>query len=210
MSFKSNHNCQFGDKYKMNKVADNFFDNVNFVSIVDTVKGIMTSDGTMSVLLDFERVLDDADIYAFKNWINGELVDGPDIGRYSVKCTFMWPYKLMPDPSAAKRLLTLGCRVKFAKTNIKVPMEVTNYDDFVQGTMFPKMVSRKVWLVNIEIPLELMDSIKEGSIDLEDQTIDLQDIDDAYDEDLDKEGMDQTEESEETEEMGAEPGGLGI
>ena len=78
--------------------ADNFFNNIDFPSIVSTVKGIMTSDGAMSTILDFERVLDESDLYAFKNWILGELVDGPDIGRYTVKCTFMWPYKLMPDP----------------------------------------------------------------------------------------------------------------
>lgn len=174
------------------QVADKFFDDINFVSIVSTVKGIMTSDGSMSILLDFERVLDDSDLYAFKNWEQGELVQGPKVGRYSVSCTFMWPCKLMPDPRGAKRLHSLGCKVKFYKTKIKVPVKVTNYDDFVQGTMYPKMEERKVWLINIEVPLELMDSIKNGSIDLEDQTIDLREIDDAYDEDLDKEGAQQS------------------
>lgn len=174
------------------QVADKFFDDINFVSIVSTVKGIMTSDGSMSILLDFERVLDDSDLYAFKNWEQGELVQGPNVGRYSVNCTFMWPCKLMPDPRGAKRLHSIGCKVKFYKTKIKVPVKVTNYDDFVQGTMYPKMAERKVWLINIEIPLELMDSIKNGSIDLEDQTIDLREIDDAYDEDLDKEGAQQS------------------
>lgn len=63
------------------KSADNFFDDIDFVSIVNNVKGIMTSDGTMSTLLDFERVLDEADLYAFQNWELGELVQGPDSGR---------------------------------------------------------------------------------------------------------------------------------
>lgn len=174
-----------------NKTADEFFKDIDFTSIVSTVKGVMTSDGTMSILLDYERVLDQSDIYAFKNWLIGELVDGPEVGRYTVTCTFMWPYKLMPDPRGAKRLITIGCKVKFVKTKIKVPVEVKNYDDFVKGTTYPKGVERKVWLVKIEIPLSLMDNIKEGSLDLEDQTIDLADIDEAYDEDLDKEGLDQ-------------------
>lgn len=169
------------------KSADRFFDDVNFVSIVDTIKGVMTSDGTMSTLLDFERVLDEADLYAFKNWISGELVNGPVIGRYTVKCIFMWPYKLMPDPSGAKRLAQVGCNVSFAKSKIKVPIEVTNYDDFVQGTRYPKMAEKPVWFVQIEVPKDLMNEIKEGSIDLADQTIDLEDIDEAYEDDLDKE-----------------------
>lgn len=168
------------------KQADKFFDDINFISIVDTVRGIYTSDGTMSTILDFERVLDDADLYAFKNWINGELVQGPNVGRYTTTCIFMWPYKMMPDPKGAVRLLKLGCRVEFAKSEIKVPVVVKDYEDLVPGTNYPKMKERKVWFVKIEIPLELMDSIKEGSIDLADSTIDLADIEDAYDEDLDK------------------------
>lgn len=166
--------------------ANKFFDDVDYVSIVSTIKGVMTSDGSMSSLLDFERVLDDADLYAFKNWLKGELVKGPIVRRYSVKCVFMWPYKLMPDPSGAKRLVTIGCNVKFAKSKIKVPIEVKDYEDFVQGTRYPKMVERKVWFVEIEVPKELMNDIKQGSIDLADQTIDLADIEAAYEEDLDK------------------------
>jgi hypothetical protein len=176
-----------------NKTADNFFDDIDFVSIISNVKGIMTSDGSMSTLLDFERVLDEADLYAFKNWIYGELVQGPDSGRYSVTCTFMWPYKLMPDPSGVKRLASIGCSISFAKGKIKVPIEVKNYDDFVQGTRYPKGVEKKVWFVQIEVPKALMNEIKEGSIDLADQTIDLDDIETAYEEDLDKENTQQSE-----------------
>jgi hypothetical protein len=166
--------------------ADNFFNDIDFVSIISSIKGVFTSDGTMSTLLDFERVLDEADLYAFKNWLLGELVQGPDIGKYSVTCVFMWPYKLMPDPRGAKRLATIGCDVAFAKSRIKVPVEVKNYEDFVQGTRYPKMEERPIWFVQIKMPKELMNDIKEGSIDLADQTIDLEEIDNAYENDLDK------------------------
>lgn len=165
--------------------ADKFFNDIDFVSIVDTIKGVYMSDGAMSTLLDFERVMDEADVYAFKNWLTGELVDGPVVGRYNCKCVFMWPYKLMPNPKGALRLANIGCKVTYGKGEIKVPVEVKDYEDFVPGTTYPKMVKRKVWFVEIVIPFELMDDIKEGSIDLADQTIDLSEIEDAYDEDLD-------------------------
>lgn len=165
--------------------ADKFFNDVDFVSIVDTIRGVYMSDGAMSTLLDFERVLDEADLYAFKNWIIGELVQGPVIGRYNAKCVFMWPYKLMPDPRGALRLMNIGCKVTFGKTSIKVPVEIKDYEDFVPGTRYPKMCKKSVWMVQIEIPFELMDDIKEGSIDLADATIDLSELEDAYDEDLD-------------------------
>jgi len=173
--------------------ADKFFDSVDYVSIIDTVKGIFTSDGSMALLLDYERVLDEADLYAFKNWELGELVQGPTAKRYSVGCIFLWPYKLMPDPRGAKRLVKIGCKVRFKLTKIRVPVIVKDYDDFVPGTRYPKMEERKVWLVSIEMPRELMDDIKEGSIDLAGQTIDLQDLEDSYDDDLQKEDSDGTE-----------------
>jgi len=178
------------------KTADRFFDNIDYVSIIDTVKGIYTSDGSMNTLLDYERVLEDADIYAFRNWDLGELVQGPIIKRYTVQCTFMWPYKLMPDPRAIKRLSVIGCDVQYAKSEVEVPIEIENYDDYIPGTRYPKSKKRKVWFVSITIPKDLMDDIKEGSIDLAEQTIDFADLDDAYEQDLDKE--DQT-----GEEMGA-------
>jgi hypothetical protein len=181
--------------------ADQFFNDIDFVSIIDTIRGVYMSDGSMSTLLDFERVLDEADVYAFKNWIIGELVQGPVIGRYSAKCTFMWPYKLMPDPRAALRLMNIGCKVAYAKSSIKVPVEVKDYEDFVPGTRYPKMTKKSIWFVQVEIPFELMDDIKEGSIDLADATIDLSDLEDAYDEDLDsdmnEEGTAQQQDAEE-------------
>lgn len=172
----------------MNKVlpADRFFKDIDYVSIVDTVKGIFTSDGSINTLLDFERVLDEADLYAFKNWEIGELVQGPTVKRYSVCCIFMYPEKLMPDPRGGKRLLVLGCSIKFKKTKIRVPIEVKDYEDYVPGTRYPKMTKKTVWLVRIEMPKELMNEIREGSIDLAGQNIDLQELDDSYDSDLDQ------------------------
>jgi hypothetical protein len=149
----------------------------------------MTSDGTMSTLLDFERVLSEADIYAYKNWELGELVDGPIIRRYEVICTFMWPTGIMPDPRGAKRLLPLGCTVKFKKTTLKVPVEIKDPSDFKPGTHYPKLIDRKVWLVNIIMPKALMNDIREGSVDLAGQTIDLEDLDDAYAKDYDTDSL---------------------
>lgn len=167
--------------------ADSFFDNIDFPSIIDTIKGIYTSDGTMNTLLDFERVLDESDLYAFRNWELGEIVAGPDIKRYTVRCMFLYPRKFMPDPRGAKRLLGVGCNIQFKKTEIKVPIEIKDPGDYKPGTHFPKMTTRKVWLVSIEMPKELMNDIREGSIDLAGQTIDLSDLESAYDDDLDKE-----------------------
>ena len=167
--------------------ANSFFKDINFTSIVDTIKNIYMSDGSMNTLLDFERVLDDADIYAFRNWINGELVQGPVIGRYNCSFCFMWPYKLIPDPKSVLRLTAIGCDVKMMKGQLEVPIAVTSYEDFQSGSRYPKMKENQVWFMQITIPFDLMDDIKEGTVDLADQTIDLSEIEDAYDVDLDEE-----------------------
>ena len=185
------------------ETADNFFNDIDYVSIVSTVKGIFTSDGSMNTLLDFERVLDEADLYAFRNWELGELVQGPDVRRYSVVCVFMWPYKLMPNPKGARRLVSIGCKVKFAKSEVKVPVEIKDYDDYVPGTRYPKMKEKAVWFVYIEIPKSLLDDIKEGTIDLAGQNIDLEELDDSYDDDLDK------NETEEEQQMNNTDVGMG-
>ena len=177
------------------KQANAFFKNIDFISIVDTIKNIYMSDGSMNTLLDYERVLDEADVYAFRNWINGELVQGPDIGRYACTCTFMWPYKLMPDPRASLRLSAIGCSVKMMKSKIEVPVAVESYEDFQSGSRYPKMQENQVWFMQIEIPFDLMDDIKEGSVDLADDTIDLSEIDDAYDSDLEQSKSEDAEDS---------------
>ena len=166
-----------------------FLDSPQWAEIVNNVHGIMTSDGTMEVLLDFERVLDEADIYAFKNWGFGELVDGPIVKRYEVTCTFMWPTGLMPDPRGAKRLLPLGCKVSFKKTKIGVPVQIKEPSDYKPGTHYPKLTKKTVWLVNIVMPRDLMNDIKEGSVDIAGQTIDLEDLEDAYSADYDTDGL---------------------
>jgi hypothetical protein len=102
----------------------------------------------------------------------------------------MFPYNLMPDPRGAKRLVSIGCKIKFKKTEIKVPIEVDTPNDYIPGTRYPKSTMKTVWLVLIQIPTELMDDIKQGSIDLADQTIDLDELNDSYDEDLDTEDED--------------------
>lgn len=166
--------------------------------VTETIKDVYMSDGSMKSLLDFERVLDEVDIYAFKNWGEGELVRGPEISRYKVACTFMWPEKLMPDPRGAKRLLPFDCDVEFLKTTIKIPAKINDQDDFKPGTKKAKMIDTIVWAVEITMPKDLMTDIRQGSIDLEGQDIDFDDLDAAYEQDLD------TEDSADQEEIEAE------
>jgi hypothetical protein len=163
-----------------------FKDGSDYWQVADNIKNIYMSEGSLLTLLDYERVLDELDLYAFANWEIGELVAGPEISKYRVSCTFLWPEKLMPDPRGARRLLPFDCDVKYKKTTMKVPVRIDDPSDYRPGTHKAKIIEKKVWLVEITMPKSLMSDIRTGSVELEDQDIDLQDLDDAYEQDLDK------------------------
>lgn len=158
---------------------------VNIEDIIDNTKTVYMSDSAIQSLIDFERVLDELDTYVFDNWLRGELVEGPVYEKYFVSCTFMWPYKLMPDPRAGERLLSYNCGVKYRKTHYHYPADVVGQEDFRSGTHMPKMMSKPVWLVEITIPKQLMRDIHRGSLELESETIDLEDIEQSYETGLD-------------------------
>jgi len=157
----------------------------NVRDIIDNTKNIYMTDSALESLMDFERVLDELDTYVFKNWIKGELVEGPIFEKYFITCTFMWPHKLMPDPRGAERLLDYNCKVRFRKTEFHYPATVKDQDDFRPGTHMPKMVSKPVWLVEIVMPKQLMKDIHRGSLELEAENVDLEDLDQSYEVGLD-------------------------
>jgi hypothetical protein len=152
----------------------------NIRNIIDNVKQIYLTDSALETLMDFERVLDELDLYAFENWKKGELVKGPDYERYFVTCTFMWPKKMMPDPDGGVRLLDYGCEVRYIREMLEYPIQVKSYDDFKPGTKMNKMATKPVWLVEITMPKKLMQDITKGSIELEGETISAEDIEQAY------------------------------
>jgi len=182
----------------MSKTIDQaiFKDGQDYWQVAENIKDIYLSEGSLLTLLDFERVLDELDLYAFKNWQIGELVSGPNIGKYRVTCIFMWPEKLMPDPRGARRLLPFDCEVKFKKTRMKVPMKIENPSDFRPGTHKARLIEKKIWLVEITMPKSLMSDIRTGSVELEDQDIDLEDLDRAYEQDLDQESYQNEQQAE--------------
>lgn len=166
-----------------------FKNHEDYWQVADLIKTIYMSDGSLDTLLDFERVLDELDVYAFKNWEIGELVQGPTIGKYRVSAIFMWPANLMPDPRGGRRLLPFDCEVIYKKQKIKVPRKITDPSDYRPGTKKAKIDEYDVWLVEITMPKNLMSDIRTGSIELQGEEIDLEDLDSAYEKDLDQEVM---------------------
>ena len=157
--------------------------------IVANIKEIYQTDSYMDILMDYERVLDTVHLYVYDNWIMGELVDGPRVEKHWVTCSFMWPHKMMPNPKGAKRLLDYNIHVTYKRDTLEVPVRVKRPEDYDEQTRYPKLKSTPVWIVEIKIPKPLMEDIYRGTIEVEGEKISFDDINTAYAEGMDTEGL---------------------
>lgn len=132
------------------------------VDIINNVERVYDSNTSFQVLKDFERVLDELDLYVYKNWEDGELASGPKIGRHWVTCRFFWPYDKMPDPMGGKRLLDYDCKVGFVKDFIVKPRKIRTPDDIRPGTKKGKLDREPIWIVEIRMPKKLIADIWTG------------------------------------------------
>ena len=82
----------------------------------------------------------------------------------------------MPDPRGAKRLLPFDCVVKYKKTSMKVPKKIKSSDDTRELGKKAELMTVGIWLVSIEIPKDLISDMRSGSIELEGQEIELEDL----------------------------------
>ncbi len=134
----------------------------DILDIINNIEGIYDSNTSFQVLKDFERVLDELDIYVYKNWEDGELAAGPKIDRHWITCSFMWPRDKMPDPMGGKRLLDYDCKVKFNKSSLIQPRKIRKPDDIRPGTKKGKLDRSGIWIVEIQMPKKLIMDIYSG------------------------------------------------
>jgi len=153
-------------------------------SIYKNLDSIHNSSNVIDTLCEIDRIFDRMDVYAYDNWLYGEIVDGPFIERHWVELTLMYPNKMMPDPDAAMRLIKSGCKVKMGKDKFETFVKVKGPNDIIitkEGDHIPRIEYKSVWLVNIRMPKQLL-NITEDLKDAED--IDADSVETAYDEEL--------------------------
>lgn len=162
-------------------------------SIKQTLVNISKGNSILDMLIEFERTMDNAEIFAYKNWILGELVEGPHISRYWFKTVWMFPMAMMPDPNAGLRLTKLGAKVNFRKGIFKKPVKVHGPEDWANPeTKRAKMAEHEVWLVTIDLPLKYINNgLQQGediiAKDIEDTNAEIAS---AYEEEMPADGMD--------------------
>ncbi len=169
-----------------------------FNKINDTITSAFDSDSILNVLIDFEGVLDHLDIYAYENWEKGEVIQGPDLEKYWVTVTLMYPKKLMPNPDGALRIIERGGKVMFGEDTYLKPIKVSSHEDMesrkkpftdsdAKQEMRPKLIKIPVWLVKITLPRKFVNSQSSEKIRVSDTELDLDAVTSAYDQNLDQE-----------------------
>jgi hypothetical protein len=171
---------------------------------------IASSKILLDVLIAFEDFLDSNDIYAYKNWLRGEVVAGPIIDRYWVTVLLKYPFGAMPDPLGAQRLMDQDIKVKYKKIGEEFFFKDLSMIDSqnltglgfstklnLQQTPPPNKIV-PLWLVEITMPRRFIEGVIEQDLSDYDDRLDLEDISDAKDADID---------AETTIEGGDEPGG---
>lgn len=149
------------------------------LDIIKNIEGIYETNTSFEILKDFERVIDELDIYVYENWINGELAYGPKISRHWVECAFMWPRDEMPDPMGGKRLVDYDCKVRYKKDFLIQPRKIEKPDDMRPGTQKGKLDRHPIWVVSIQMPKSLMADIYGGYQDEQDQELERSEVDDV-------------------------------
>ena len=133
----------------------------------DQVKKVSDTNTLLDMLLEFEKVLEDVDLYAYKNWEKGEVLEGPHLDRHFATVKLIYKEEDMPDPYGAKRLMARDCLVKFKKDTLVTPRKVKTFDDVTMEMRKDgsrrykaKTNSEPCWVVEIKMPKELIGNFK--------------------------------------------------
>lgn len=150
----------------------------------DSIKKVSETNTLLDMLLEFEHVLDNLELYAYKNWIKGEVLEGPTLDRHWVGVKLMYREKDMPDPDGAKRILARGGLVKYVQETLLTPRKVRTFDDVTvevtpdgRNRYKARTDSHPVWVVEIKLPRKYVDEFSTDAVQAdEDAYVDLESL----------------------------------
>lgn len=157
------------------------------------------SESLTDVLIQMEDFLDGLDLYVFKNWIEGEVVEGPEITRYWTKMVLKYDYEMMPDPTGGLRLIDKGAKVMFRKDQEERPRDIKDPSDYREDRHGkPALDMVDIWLVEIHIPRRFIEELDDDDLELaaNNADISLDQVSDARDEDIDSQSALDADEAE--------------
>lgn len=118
----------------------------------------LNSENMQGTLIQIEDYLDSNHIYAFTNWIEGIIWEGPDVKRYWIEIILKYDFNKMPDPKGALRLVNSGTTVIYKKSTEYVLRDVQKTADLDPMTQKPKEDKKEIWLVFLKIPRHFIEN----------------------------------------------------
>jgi len=137
----------------------------DILDVIQNIQDLYENNSSLAVLKDFERVLDEMDMYVYENWEDGELAYGPKVDRHWITAGFMWEHNKMPNPTAAKRLTELGCKVTYQKSHLLEPRKIRTHEDLRPNSKKGKLDRRPIWIVEITMPKKVAFDVYKGYMD---------------------------------------------
>ena len=137
----------------------------DILDVIKNIQDLYENNSSLAVLKDFERVLDEMDVYVYENWQDGELAYGPKVDRHWIKVGFMWPENKMPNPVAGKRLTELGCKVLYQKSHLIEPLKIKTQEDIRPGSKKGKLDRHPIWIVEVQMPKKIAFDVYRGYMD---------------------------------------------
>lgn len=153
--------------------------------IKQTLVRVSEDISSFDLLLELDRFLSNMNIYAYKHWDLGELVEGPKVSRHWIDTTWMYPHVNMPDPMGGMRLEKQGCKVTYKKAVLAEPVEYDPDDGDVRfrdvKTKQSQMKKYNVWLVTIACPLSIVDDSLSDQLTVNNEEyVNTDDLDSGY------------------------------
>lgn len=129
-----------------------------------TIQRLYDEDGLLDILLGVEQYFDGMDLYAYKNWISGEIVEGPVVSKYWVEVTLKYTNENFPDPRGALIFERQGTKIEIMKTFEKHPIEHPRSQEDMgsvlgaSGSVMskPKEERIPILLIKFQIPRKLV------------------------------------------------------
>ena len=164
-----------------------------------TVQKLFDDSGLMDILLGVEEYFDNADLYVFDNWIDGEIVEGPVVSKYWVEVTLKYDMDKMPDPRGAYLFENQGTKIMVRQDVERViPKYAKDMDDLDIESGKVKEEKVPVILIKFVIPRRLVDAASVEEYKLLDD--DMEETGDVPQDNM-EEPMDDMEQAPEDEEL---------
>jgi hypothetical protein len=153
------------------------------------IKKLEKNQTLLTYLIEIEDFMDNLDIYVFKNWIKGEVVEGPIIEKHWIGIVLKYDYEEMPDKAGALRLIKYGAKIKYKRATEEVPIDIEDPEDYESGTKKPKLEKKKIWLIELRVPKNLLVELEDDFNLYDDLDFNLETIEDAKEEGIDKQSV---------------------